>query len=226
MDSLFVILIPIAVTDVMNPVLFAAVTYTLGTEKPFSNALSLLFAYFASYYLGGIFLALGLDAVLDVLKNPKPVDYLIGICVGVLLLIVAIHLWWPKAERKGREFKEPETISVITAFLIGVQVNLFGLPFALPYFAAIDQILKADLETLPALLVLLYYNTLYILPFAALVAVRALFRRKSDRIFERINAVINKIGSVLMPVLLLLLGGLLVADGVGFFLGRPILPTG
>jgi len=36
-------------------------------------------------------------------------------------------------------------LTPLTAFGFGAVINLIGLPFALPYFAALDQILKADL---------------------------------------------------------------------------------
>jgi len=44
-------------------------------------------------------------------------------------------------------------------------INFIGIPFALPYFAAIDQILKANLATGDTLVLLVAYNPVYAPPF-------------------------------------------------------------
>ena len=45
------------------------------------------------------------------------------------------------------------------------------MPGALPYFAAIDLILKEDLPLVSAGLALLYYNLVFVLPLAALLLI-------------------------------------------------------
>ena len=100
---------------------------------------------------------------------------------------------------------------------MGVLINIIGLPFALPYFAVIDQILKANLDWIPSLTVLVIYNVLYILPFSLLLLVRILYREKSDAIFSKINSVMDRIADVLMPFILVVIGGLLIADSIFYF---------
>ena len=95
---------------------------------------------------------------------------------------------------------------------------LIGLPFALPYFAVIDQILKADLDWIPSLTILLVYNVLYILPFSVLLLIRIVYREKSDQIFAKINSVMERIADVLMPFILLGIGSLLIVDSIFFFI--------
>ena len=106
---------------------------------------------------------------------------------------------------------------------MGVLINIIGLPFALPYFAVIDQILKADLDWIPSLTVLLIYNLLYIFPFASLLLIRIFYRERSDAIFSKINSVMERIADVLMPFILIGIGGFLIIDAIFFFAtGSPL----
>ena len=59
-------------------------------------------------------------------------------------------------------------------------LTLAGVPGALPYFGAIDQILRADLALLPSLLALLFYNLVFLLPLATIVLVRVLLPKRSE----------------------------------------------
>ncbi|NOQ97245.1 MAG: hypothetical protein GQ561_03695, partial [Calditrichae bacterium] len=102
-------------------------------------------------------------------------------------------------------------------------INLIGMPFAIPYFAAIDQILKSDLDWLPAVLALLIYNLLYILPFAVLILIRYIYKEKSDQLFATINEKMEKIGNIILPLFLFLIGGALLADAIKYFItGEPL----
>ena len=97
------------------------------------------------------------------------------------------------------------------------------MPFAIPYFAVLGQILKADLDWLPALTVLLIYNLLYILPFSLLIFIRLIYRQESDGLFKSISDGMERLSATLMPLLLFLLGGALLADAFVFFsTGKPL----
>jgi len=99
------------------------------------------------------------------------------------------------------------------------------LPFAVPYFAAVNQIVKADPEYVTGLFVLILYNILYILPFLGVIAVQAIFREQSRPMLERLSARMDRIGNVLLPGLLLLLGGALLIDAIVYFAtGAPLIP--
>jgi cytochrome c biogenesis protein CcdA len=219
MPGLFVILIPILASDIVNPVLLAAVVYAFGSRRPYTNALSILMGWFVVYFASGIVLAIGLEAVTNYLKNPKPIDFGIEAVVGLLLIWVGIQA--AKAtdpRRKKKELDDVDSLTPISGFLAGASINLVGMPFAIPYFAVIDQILKADLPTSKGLLVLFTYNLAYVLPFAALVAIRRISGEKSDALFQKINNGMERIGSFLIPLLLILLGGALVVDAAFFFM--------
>ena len=219
MLSLIIILIPILLTDVVNPVLLAAVIFALGSKKPLLNANAVLFGWLILYFIAGIILALGLESISEFLANPRPIDFYIEIVVGVLLVWLALRCFKKEDPRKKeKDFGAADELKTSTAFWIGASINLIGLPFAIPYFAAIDQILKSDLDWFPAVMALLIYNLLYILPFTLLILIRYVYKEKSDHLFASINEKMEKLGNIILPLMLLLIGGVLMADAIKFFL--------
>ena len=99
---------------------------------------------------------------------------------------------------------------------VGAAVNFIGVPFALPYFAAIDQLLKANLSTEASLGVLLAYNLAYVLPFALVPVSVALVGDRSQALLQKINSVMVSLADRLMPAILFLLGLALSADALAF----------
>jgi cytochrome c biogenesis protein CcdA len=218
MFDLLPIVLPILLTDVINPVLLAAVIFSLGSRKPFLNSAFVLLGWFLLYFAAGIAIALGLDAVIELLANPRPIDFYIEVVIGLLLLWLGLSMIFKKKpKRKKPQYDDAAALNPLKAFWMGALINIIGLPFALPYFAVIDQILKANLDWIPSLTVLLIYNLLYILPFSLLLLIRILYREKSDAIFSRINTIMERIADVLIPFIMLGIGGLLIADAIFFF---------
>ncbi len=106
---------------------------------------------------------------------------------------------------------------VWSAFAYGAVVNIIGIPFAVPYFAAIGQFLKADLNTGGVLLALLLYNLAYALPFLMIPLLTAVMGERSKPILARINNFMERVSEYLMPVLLGIVGLALLADAIWYF---------
>ncbi len=224
MFELIVTSIPILVSDVLNPVLLAGVIFGLGSRRPFLNSTLLLLGWFVTYFAAGILLALGLDAIIDFFKTPRPIDFVIETVLGLLLIGLGVYVVRSgQHHKKGREFDDADTLSAGTSFWIGASINLIGMPFAIPYFAFLGQILKADLDWMGALMVLLIYNLLYVLPFSLLIFIRLIYREESDVLFKSISDAMEWLSAILMPILLFLVGGALLADAFVFFsTGNPL----
>jgi threonine/homoserine/homoserine lactone efflux protein len=211
-------------TDVVNPVLLAAVIFALGSKRPLLNANAVLIGWLVLYFIAGIILALGLESISNFFANPRPIDFYIESVVGVLLIWLGLRSFKKEDPRKKeKEYGEADTLKTSSAFWIGVSINLIGLPFAIPYFAAIDQILKTDLEWFPVVIALLIYNLLYILPFCLLIVVRYVYNERSDKLFASINEKMEKLGNIVLPLILFAIGGILIADAIKYFItGEPL----
>jgi hypothetical protein len=118
----------------------------LGSTRPYVNSLLTLLGWLLLYFAAGIGLALGLEQISSYLANPRPLDFIIELVVGLALLAWGLWLALKKPQPgKDADYGEAAALTGAQSLVIGAGINLIGLPFAIPYFAAIDQILKADL---------------------------------------------------------------------------------
>lgn len=215
MLELWVILTPILLADVVNPVLFAFMVYAVGTDRPLSNSISALLGHTAAYLSFGIILALSFNIIKAGLANPKPVDYIISLIVGILLLWVAWRSRSKTADKKDKP--QVEELTPLKSFTIGAIINIIGLPFALPYFAALDQILKAELTVTSSVIVLVGYNLLYALPFLVVPVLVMMMGENSRPVLARINEKVDRVSTYLMPLMLGFVGMALVLDALLYF---------
>jgi len=199
----------------MNPVLFAFILYALSTDKPIANSTLILAGHTTAYFIAGFGVAYTLEIISHRLANPESIDFILGLIIGLLLVYFGFKLFFTKS--KIQESKK-QNLTPIKSFLFGMIVNLIGIPFALPYFAVIDQILKSDLEYYNSLLILLVYNITYALPFFLVILFYLFYGEDSKAILEKVKKYIDKISAILMPLLLLGIGLFLIADASKYFL--------
>ena len=208
-------LIPLLLVDVLNPVLFALMIAAVGTGRPVANSTAFLAGHTVSYFIAGIIISLGIERITDRFDNPQPVDFVIELLIGLLCL------WAALAARDGKasEEKKPEgELTPAYCFGYGAVVNFIGVPFALPYFAVVDQLLRANLSMRSSVLVLTIYNAAYALPFLLVPITVALMGDSSRPILEKINNVLVSLVDRFMPILLLLLGAALTADALAYLI--------
>ncbi len=208
-------LIPLLVVDVINPVLFALLVVAVGSSRPFANSTAFLAGHTVSYFISGVVIAFGLNEIIDRLDNPRPVDFVIELLIGLLLL------WAAWASRNGKASEEQNASAELTpayCFGFGAIVNFTGVPFALPYFAVINQILKANLSVESSLIILAFYNIAYALPFLMVPILIALIGEGCRPFLEKISNLLTVIVDRFMPVLLLLLGVALIGDALAYLI--------
>ena len=207
-------LLPILLVDVVNPVLFAVMVFAAGSSRPTINSSAILIGHTLAYFVGGIAVAYGIDQVIERLANPQRIDFVISGIIGIVLIWFAI----PMKKKGAPRADEPEwDLTPMKCLGFGAVVNFIGIPFAVPYFAVIGQILKADISTAESLLVLAVYNIAYALPFLVVPLAVAISGDSAKPLLERINGLLIKVSDLVMPWMFLLLGLALVADSAVYF---------
>jgi threonine/homoserine/homoserine lactone efflux protein len=215
MNEIWMALAPILLADVLNPVLFAFMVYAVSTQRPIINSTAILLGHTLAYFSAGIIIALGLERISVRLANPHSIDFIISLLIGILLLWVAFR---STKKTDKQQNKKNTKLTPFKALCLGAVVNFVGIPFALPYFAALDQILKANLAMTDSLLILISYNLLYALPFVIVPILVIVIGERSKPLLQRINDLLARFSSFLMPVLLLLVGVFLISDAITYFL--------
>lgn len=226
MTDLWTIALPILVVDVVNPTLLAAMVFALTMTRPYLNSLAILSGHTFGYLLAGLLIVYGFaEAIaplvapfLEAFQHPVPADFVIGFLLGILLVTVA---WRWKvsppvtSERQPIRSESSEAKQAVSSFALGAMLNFMAIPFALPYFAFINELYKLDTDQkLPALLI---YNVLYAAPFLLAPAALAIYGRAILPVLKRTNRFVERYSGYILPLVLGLLGLALIADAVLFF---------
>ncbi len=204
----------------------------LAGPHPVVRSSAFLFGVFVSYLAAGVLVMLGLQEIFDEVnaylvrlwKSPYTEELLLQIVLGAVL----VAFGWRLAIRRAKHAGEPtaEAMTARQAWLAGIGLTIAGLPGAVPYLAAIDMVLRTDLPSTQRLILITWYNVVFVAPLAGIVALRQAFGGGADSFIDAIRRFLDRWGPRLIVVLLLAFGIVLVADGIGWFLGHPLIPIG
>ena len=173
MLELLTVLTPIALIDStsVTPLRLVPLATILAGKRPFGTAFAFLAGLFISYLIMALLFLFGLNSVLTRLNawfsyrwdNPEPADFGIQILVGLVMLFFGLRIAEKRKSRSsGRELQSG--VSPVSAFGFGFLMNVVGFPGALPYFAAADRIAQADPPVSEAVLAVVFYVTIFVLP--------------------------------------------------------------
>jgi Sap-like sulfolipid-1-addressing protein len=233
MLELLLTLTTISLLDSMSavPIALMPLAIILNGRSPVAGSLSFISGGFIVYFIFGIFILLGLDTLIDeyadrfiryMKSEPDSIELVIQILIGFLMIYFA----WQFSGKNPQDDKTKSYDSNITpvqAFTLSASINIIGMWGALPYFAAMAQILKADLETAPMIWILIYYNFIFVLPLVGFVVLRVMMGDKATALLNKITIFFSHWGKQIFVYSLYFLGPLLIADGIGWFTGYPIL---
>ena len=233
MVELLLILTPIGLLDSISmiPICIVILVVLLAGPQPLLRSSALIVGIYATYIACGILILLGLQSVFDEIsaytlrlwKNPETEELILQVLIGVVLSAFGLRI---ATARKRRTVKPVASdMTIVQALLAGAGLTIVGLPGAVPYFAAIDLILRADVTVFQRMLALGYYNFVFVMPLAAIVALRLILGEHSTGILDAVKQFFDSWGQRLIVALLLILGVVLVVDGIGWFLGHPLIPV-
>jgi len=235
MLELLIVLTPIALIDSasVTPLGLVPLATILAGKRPIGTAFAFLAGLYVSYLVMCLLFLFGLSAALMRLNgwlnyrwnNPEPADFAVQVLVGLVMLVFGLRITEKrKSKSGGRDIQSG--VSPASAFGFGVLMNVVGFPGALPYFAAADRIVQANPPTFDAMVAVVYYVMIFVLPLTAVVLLRALLGQRMDTAVQTIQGFFDSWGKRLLMVLMILLGFVLVVDGVAYFLGGPLIPVG
>jgi hypothetical protein len=233
MNALLAVLTPIALINSLTtlPGGISGVLMSLGTRRPYVTASAFIVGKLVPYIVFGLVLVMGLDAAFDQAnawmqdkwQDPDTLDVVLQLLIGATIAVLGFRL--ANADQHQLVRKPSASMTPVRVFWLAVGLSIAGLPGALLYFAAIDQILRADVTPLGVLIALLYYKLIVLFPLILMIPTRRLLGARSDPIFSALGRFLDRWAKRLVFVGFLCLGLVLVADAIGWFLGFRILPT-
>lgn len=231
MYILLAVLAPIAFVSSLArlPGGIAGIAASLENPKATLTASAFIAGIFVPQFVFGLLLAMGLNSAInqinvwmqDMWRNPDTLFVALQLVIGAVMVLFGYRL------SRGSQHR-PETVSStpttpVRAFFIAAGLTIIGLPRAVLYFAAVDLILRADLNLSGIVKALLYYNLINLLPLMLIVLVRRLLGTRSDVIFAAVARFLERWGKRLVFYGLLGLGLVLLVDAIGWFLGFPLI---
>lgn len=233
MLELLTILTPIALLDSTSivPLCIVILVVLLAGPRPLLKSASFILGIFVVYLACGMLVLLGLESVLDELraytirlwKSPETEELILQMLIGLVLCAVGLRM----AFRGKRSTEKPVATGMTTvqAFGAGAVLTIVGLPGAVPYLAAIELVLREHLSLKREILVLGYYNAVFVAPLAAIVGVHLALGERGRSVLDGTRRFLDAWGHRVILVLLIVLGALLIADAIGWFLGTPLIPV-
>ncbi len=233
MLELLLTLTTISLLDSMSavPIALIPLAIILNGRTPLTGAISFISGGFIVYFIFGLLILLGLDNLIDkyaeqfisyMKSEPDCVELIIQIIIGFIMIYFAWQ-FSRKAPQDSNTRSYDTDIKPVQAFLLSASINIIGMWGALPYFAAMAQILKADLETASMIWILVYYNLVFALPLIGFILLRIMMGERAAVVLGKMTDFFSHWGKQVIVLSLYLLGPLLIADGIGWFTGYPIL---
>ncbi len=233
MTELIALLTPIALMDSISiiPLCIVMLVVLLGGPNPLFRSAALITGIFVTYLAFGLLVLFGLQQVFDwvnayalrVWKDPYTEELIFQIVIG--LALVGFGLRIVIARKNESQNEELTATTAWQAFITGAGLTIVGLPGAVPYLAAIDLILRSDLPFAQSVLALVVYSIAFVAPLVALVVLSLVSGARSQRLLIVVKDFFDRWGQRLVIGLMFVLGTVLVLDGVGWFLGSPLIPV-
>jgi cytochrome c biogenesis protein CcdA len=224
--SLILTLISIALVDSINP---SAIIMTLvqlnGTKRVISNALAYILGIFCTYYTMGIILIylyssvgskLNLDFTPITSFFVKPPDwaYWSQFFLGIATIVYAIIFYKRKDSAVESQNNKTAKSSIISSFVLGIVITGIEAGTALPYFGAISALYLANLGMLQSIIILFFYNLIFVLPPLAIVGTYVLFRSKFQSVIKSVNNFTLAYSYPALKYGLVVVGALLIVDSI------------
>jgi cytochrome c biogenesis protein CcdA len=214
MIELLVVVGTIGLLDGINPTTLGPALYLASGPSPRRSLAAFTAAVFGVSLVGGLAIALGPgQLLLSAVPHPTHrVRHVIEIVLGAALLLGAALTWRLRHRLDRVSGKLPSDAS--SAAALGAGIMAVELPTAVPYFGAIAAIVGSDRSIGTQILLIVYYNVLFVLPLLAILAALTYAGPRALKRLRRAGDWLRRRTAALLAILLAAAGCVLVGLGV------------
>lgn len=218
----------LAVADALNPATIATMIIILPIVKKKWHSLIFVTGTFMVYFITGIIVFIGVDKYLKSFSNSIAerfakhvglIELLIAAIIITIAIVQAVKLIKRiiKKEPTKKDYMAAVVKMVNPAALVFLSVSstLMDIPTAIPYFGFIGILSNSGTILFVSLVLFIVYCLIYVLPMIILYLMFTLIQgERFNRIESGFKNFINTVSEYLLPIILLILGVLLVVDGM------------
>lgn len=219
----------LALADALNPATIATMMIILPIVKEKWHSLIFITGTFLVYFITGIIVFIGVDKYLKSFITGIADRYsmhvgVIELLLAAIIITIAIIQTIKLINRIIK--KEPSKNDYMAAVvkmvnpsalvILAVSSTLMDIPTAIPYFGFIGILTNSGTSLSLSIFLFIVYCLIYVLPMIILYLMFTLIQgERFNRIESGFRSFINTVSEYLLPVILLVLGVLLIVDGVG-----------
>lgn len=196
-----------ALIDILSPGVLTVTAYLLLTQpnQLSSRLFVFLFITQLGYFITGLLLYFGGNSLLKRIEQLSQFDFINWFYILLGAVFVLISFSKPKETTKKRLISFiPKNTTIKGMIILGIIVFLIEFVTALPYFYSIFLMNHQTIETTPAILIIIGYNLVMVLPSLLLLGVNIIFKERLQQFLIKIRSKLNE-----API-----SSLLVATGV------------
>ncbi|KKB43692.1 GAP family protein [Bacillus thermotolerans] len=206
-SSALMIIFLCALIDILSPGVLTVTAYLLLTQpnQLSSRLFVFLFITQLGYFITGLLLYFGGNSLLKRIEQLSQFDFINWFYILLGAVLVLISFSKPKETTKKRLISFiPKNTTIKGMIILGIIVFLIEFVTALPYFYSIFLMYHQTIETTPAILIIIGYNLVMVLPSLLLLGVNFIFKERLQQILVKMRSKLNE-----API-----SSLLVATGV------------
>ncbi|MEK4149791.1 GAP family protein [Robertmurraya sp. FSL W8-0741] len=206
-SSALMIIFLCALIDILSPGVLTVTAYLLLTQpnQLSSRLFVFLFITQLGYFITGLLLYFGGNSLLKRIEQLSQFDFINWFYILLGAVLVLISFSKPKETTKKRLISFiPKNTTIKGMIILGIIVFLIEFVTALPYFYSIFLMYHQTIETTPAILIIIGYNLVMVLPSLLLLGVNIIFKERLQQILVKMRSKLNE-----API-----SSLLVATGV------------
>lgn len=207
----------LALLDSVNPSALLVTMHLLPKSRATSKVLAYLAGVVTAYFLAGVVLVLGVDALVELAAGvgEHPLAYGLQGLVGALML--AWSVFTPNADAATGQARVPRVERPREYFVLGVTVTGVELSTALPYVAAIGILVTAGVPVEQSIPILLAYNLVFVLPpLVLLVTYRVAKERLGER-YDGLQKRLQREARTTFVWIVGIVGFVLLVDSLAYF---------
>jgi hypothetical protein len=196
-----------ALIDILSPGVLTVTAYLILTQpnQLSSRLFVFLFITQLGYFITGLLLYFGGNSLLKRIEQLSQFDFINWFYILLGAVLVLISFSKPKETTKKRLISFiPKNTTIKGMIILGIIVFLIEFVTALPYFYSIFLMYHQTIETTPAILIIIGYNLVMVLPSLLLLGVNIIFKERLQQILVKMRSKLNE-----API-----SSLLVATGV------------
>ena len=201
MYNLLILAISLSFVDSFNPFTISTQVVLQELVKKTYHILYYILGTFISYLIGGFLVYWGFDKVIsalvhNIMSENSTLIFSLEVALGIILIIGGIFLLYRRLKTRKKPIKarktasNPKSVNRVFLFLLGASNTVGDLPTAIPYFLFIGKIVQAKLSIIDAVILLVIYSFIYVLPLIVIFFLYLFSKKKIEVIIEKIKPMI------------------------------------